>query len=263
MEVQFYPHATRPGVGLRPRKEASRPLLPQHSRHCPVLEAASGLGLLVYPPLAENEAFEIEFLGDGRYVFTLHMGSAATHWQPVYRITMTLPVGGIGKLKEEVEFAVPDPPVSAGAAQSMMRTFIVPEDLGTPAGAVTLRGATNFRTPEGWDTVYTSVINNIERPVAPVLVVRVETDWYPHDTEFRYVLQPGEALSGARHMPIGQVFFVPRETIMMRDCSEEEIVAIRASKEAFAHHKAALTQPTPHGLQHSPHYVRQSRAHKS
>ncbi|MEO7132988.1 MAG: hypothetical protein ABI024_02100, partial [Vicinamibacterales bacterium] len=178
MQVQLYPHSTRPGVGLGPRREAGRPLLPQHSRHCPVLEAASGRGLLVYPPLAENEAFEIEFQGDGRYLFTFHMGNAATRWQPVYRITLTLAVGGIGKLKEEVEFAVPDPPVSADAARSMARTFIVPEDLGTPTGAVTLRGATNFRTAEGWDTVYTSVINNIERPVAPSLVVRVETDWY-------------------------------------------------------------------------------------
>ena len=35
----------------------------------------------------------------------------------------------------------------------------------------------------------------IERPVAPMLVVRVETDWYAHETEFRYVLQAGEGMS--------------------------------------------------------------------
>ena len=79
----------------------------------------------------------------------------------------------------------------------LMRKFIVPEDLGTPPGAVTLRGATNFRTPAGWDTVYTPVFNSIERPAPPMLVVRVETDWYMHETEFRYVLQPGEGISGA------------------------------------------------------------------
>ena len=262
MEVQLFPHSSRPGVGLRPREEARRPLLPQHSRHCPVLEAASALGLLVYPPLEESEAFDIEFQGDGRYVFTYYVGSAATKWQPLFRITLTLPVGGVGKMKEDVEFAVSDLRLSAEAAGVIARSFFVPEDLGTPTGAVTLRGATNFRTPEGWDTVYTSVINSIERPVAPVLVVRVETDWYAHETEFRYVLQPGEALPGARNLPVGQVFFVPREPLTLRDCSEEEIATIRASKREFAHEKAAATQATPHGLQYSPYYARQSKARK-
>lgn len=41
-----------------------------------------------------------------------------------------------------------------GLAYSLARTFIVPEDLGTPPGALSLRGATNFQTPPGWDTVY-------------------------------------------------------------------------------------------------------------
>jgi hypothetical protein len=262
MEVLLYPHSTRPGVGLRPQEESRRPFLPQHARHCPVLEAASALGLLVYPPLEENEAFDVEFQGDGRYVFTFYMGSAGTGWNPIFRNTMTLPVGGIGKLKEDVEFATADAPISADAARSMARVFIVPEDLGTPTGAVTLRGATNFRTPEGWDTVYTSVINNIERPVAPVLVVRVETDWYAHETEFRYVLQPGEAIPGARNMPVGQVFFVPREPVTLRDCTEEEIGAIKASKKDFLREKAAVTLTTPHGLQYSPYYARQSRARR-
>jgi hypothetical protein len=59
MEVRLYPNSTRPGVGLRPRREAQRPLLPQHSRHCPVLEAGSAVGYLVYPPLEAGEAFHI------------------------------------------------------------------------------------------------------------------------------------------------------------------------------------------------------------
>ena len=63
----------------------------------------------------------------------------------------------------------------------------------------------------------------IERPVAPMLVVRVETDWYAHETEFRYVLQPGEGIHGAHNLPIGQVFFVPRERVTMRDCTEDEL----------------------------------------
>src|SRR5437762_14200855 len=113
-------------------------------------------------------------------------------------------------LKEEVTFTMKNPPITAEGAEAMARAFIVPEDLGTPPGAIALRGATNFQTPPGWDTVYTPIFNMIERPVAPMLVVRVETDWYPHETEFRYVLQPGEGIPGAHNMPIGQVFFAPR-----------------------------------------------------
>lgn len=262
MEVRLFPHSTRGAVGLRPREEGHRPLLPQHSRHCPVLEAASSLGFLVYPPLEENEAFHVEFQGDGRYRFTFFMGSVATQWQPMFSITMALPPGGIGRIREEVELIVPDAPLSPDAARTMARMFIVPEDLGTPAGGISLRGATNFQTPAGWDTVYTSVFNNIERPMAPMLAVRVETDWYAHETEFRYVLQPGEGIPGARNMPIGQVFFVPRESVTLRDCTDEEITAIRASKKQFSREKAAATISTPHGLQYSPYYARQSRSRK-
>ena len=77
----------------------------------------------------------------------------------------------------------------------MARVFLVAEDMGTPPGAIALRGATNFQTPSGWDTVYTPIFNMIERPVAPMLVVRVETDWYAHETVFRYVLQAGEGIT--------------------------------------------------------------------
>src|SRR5207244_4655489 len=156
----------------------------------------------------------------------------------------------------------PNPPMSREDASLAARAFMVPEDLGTPPGALSLRGATNFQTPPGWDTVYTPVFNMIERPVAPMLIVRVETDWYAHETEFRYVLQPGEGISGAHSMPIGQVFFVPREEITMRDCTEEELAEIRKSKEEFFREKHASKIATPHGLDYSLHYLRQSRTQK-
>ena len=35
----------------------------------------------------------------------------------------------------------------------------------------------------------------------------------------------GEGISGEHSMPIGQVFFVPREEVTMRDCTEEELAA--------------------------------------
>jgi hypothetical protein len=87
----------------------------------------------------------------------------------------------------------------------------------------------------------------------------VETDWYAHETEFRYVLQPGEGISATQSMPIGQVFFVPREEITMRDCTPEEIQAIDRSADTFAHDKAAFTQNTPYGVPYSAQYLKQSR----
>jgi hypothetical protein len=262
MEVRLFPNSRRPGVGLKPRRESSRPLLPQHARHCPVLEAGSALGFMVYPPLEANESYLMEFQGEGRYQFTYFLSGDGGHWEPIFAMALTLPLGGVGMIKEDVTFIPRQPPISADEAKMFARAFFVPEDLGTPAGAVTLRGSTNFKTPQGWDTVYMPVLNNIERPVAPMMVVRVETDWYAHESEFRYVLLPGEGISGTRDLPIGQAFFVPREEITMRDCTESEMAEIKRSKEEFFREKAANRVKTPYGLYYSPHYLRQSRAQK-
>src|SRR6266702_4450816 len=244
MEVRLFSNSSRPGVGLKPRRESQRPLLPQHARHCPVLEAGSALGFLVYPPLEPNESFHIEYQGEGRYQFIYCLSTPGGKWEAIFSVTVVLPMGSSGMMKEEVAFMNRQPPISRETAVSLARAFIVPEDLGTPPGAISLRGATNFQTPAGWDTVYTPIFNMIERPVAPMLIVRVETDWYMHETEFRYVLQPGEGISGAHSMPIGQVVFVPREDITMRDSTDEEIAAIRASQAEFATQKAAHKMTT-------------------
>jgi len=262
MEVQLFDNSIRPGVGMKPRREGQRPLLPQHARHCPVLEAGSALGFLVYPPLTEKELFHIEFQGEGRYQFIYSLRTPTPDVEPIFSVTVVLPVGSIGLIKEDVSILSRKTAMNRNDALRLMRIFVVPEDLGTPPGAISLRGATNFRTSPGWDTVYTPIFNMIERPVAPMLVVRVETDWYVHETEFRYVLQPGEGISAAHNMPIGQVFFVPREEITMRDCTNEELEGIRRSKEEFVREKENQKIMTPYGLSHSPHYLRQSRSQK-
>jgi hypothetical protein len=261
MEVRVYSNTRRPGVGMQPRREGSRPLLPQHARHCPVLEAGSSLGFMIYASLEPKESLYVEFEGDGRYKFVYYLQTQGGKRTPIFQVTMSLSVGGIGMMKEEVTF-VGAPMLSREAALAVMRAFLVPEDLGTPAGAIALRGASNFQTPSGWDTVYVPILNMIERPVAPMLSVRVETDWYTHETEFRYVLQPGEGITVEHSIPIGQVFFVPREEITMRQCTAEELKTIEVSRDEFHHHKAAATQQTSYGLSYSPHYLRQSRAKK-
>ena len=176
MDVRTYPNSRRPGVGLKPRRESHRPFLPQHARHCPVLEAGSALGFLVYPPLEPNESFHLEFQGEGRYQFTYFMSSPSGRWDQIFTLTVALPLGSIGMLKEEVAFPTKNAPVSREEASRIARAFIVPEDLGTPPGALSLRAATNFQTPPGWDTVYTPVFNMIERPVAPMLSRILRTD---------------------------------------------------------------------------------------
>jgi hypothetical protein len=238
-------------------------MLPQHARHCPVLEAGSTLGFMVFPALESNESYYIEYKGEGAFLFSYFLSNPSGKWEPIFYVGVILPVGGVGMMREEVQFAVKDPPISAEDAKILMRAFIVPEDLGTPAGAVTLKGATNFKTPEGWDSVYTPVFNVIERPVAAALIVRVETDWYPHESEFRYVLQPGEGIPGARTMPIGQVFFVPREEVTMRPCSDSELAELHEARTKFFQEKAAHKITTPYGLQYSPHYLQQSRTRKT
>src|SRR5215471_2836486 len=263
MEVGIFPNPLRPGIGLRPRREAQRPLLPQQARLCPVLEAGSTVGFLVHPPLAEKESFQIGYEGEGRYQFVYSVNAKGTKWDPVFTVTYVLPVGGLGATKREIKMHIQDTPQTREIAHLMPGMFIAQDDLGTPAGAVTLRGAWNFQTPPGWDTVYTPIFNMIERPLAPMLVVRVETDWYAHETEFRYVLQPGEGISGSHSMPIGQVMFVPREDITMRDCTDDEVKTIRESQANFAAQKAAHRMTTAYGMTYSPHYSHKSREQKA
>ena len=259
MEVRLYSNSSRPGVGLKPKREAQRPHLPQHARHCPVLEAGSALGYLVYPALEPFESFHVEYSGEGRYQFTYYIRNLAKQWDPVFVVALTLPVGSNGQIKEEIRFMEKKPPITREQADAIARTFVNPSDTGTPSGGIALRGATNFQTPPGWDTVYAPIFNMIERPIAPMLVVRVETDWYPHQTEFRYVLQQGEGISGVYSLPIGQVFFVPREEITMRDCTPEELNAIVETAEQYNKEKAGLRQTTAYGLEYSPLYSRRSR----
>lgn len=248
-------------MGLKPKRESTRPLLPQHARHCPVLEAGSGLGFAVYAALEPKEQLYIEYEGEGRYKFVYYLLAQSGKPTPIFSVVQSLSVGGIGMAREEVTF-VGVPMLSKEAALAVSRVFLVPEDIGTPPGAIALRGATNFRTPPGWDTVYAPVFNMIERPVAPMLVVRVETDWYAHETEFRYVLEPGEGITVTPTVPIGQVFFVPREEVTMRDCTSDEVEAIAREQQEFSQHKAAAAQTTSFGLTYSPHYLRQSRAQR-
>lgn len=264
MEVRLVPNSFRPGVGQKPRRENTRPLLPQHARHCPVLEAGSAAGFMVYAPLDPKESYYVEYEGDGRYKFVYYLQGEAGKQAPIFSVSITMSLGAVGFMKEEVEFL--DKTIAARLtredALKVARVFLIVPDMGTPPGALALRGAWNFRTPKGWDTLYTPIFNMIERPMAPMLIVRVETDWFPHDSEFRYVMQPGEGITVSHTLPIGQVLFLPREEITLKEASPEEIEAFREGQRQFVREKASVAQKTSYGLTFSPHYLRRSRQHK-
>src|SRR5262245_18319189 len=134
MEVRIYSNSRRPGVGLPPKREASRPLLPQHARPCPVLEAGSALGFMFYPPLDPKDTLYVEYEGDGRYKFVYYLQTHDGKRTPLFQVTMSLPLHAVGMLKEEVTF-VGAPMLSREAALAVTRAFLVPEDMGTPTGA--------------------------------------------------------------------------------------------------------------------------------
>ena len=134
IEVRMFPNSSRPNVGLKPRREGQRPNLPQHSRHCPVLEAGSSLGYLIFPPLEPHEQFHVEYQGEGQYRLVYYVSPLKKQWEPVFSYTLSFPAGGIGRLKEEIAFSMKKPPITRDAAVEMARTYINPEDTGTPQG---------------------------------------------------------------------------------------------------------------------------------
>src|SRR6478736_9279181 len=125
MDVRLLPNSRRPGVGLKPRREGTRPLLPQHSRHCPVLEAGSALGFMVYAPLEPKESVYIEYEGEGVYKFVYYLQTQDGKRTPLFQVTMSQSIGGIGMLKEDVAFVGP-PVLSRDTALAVARAFVVP-----------------------------------------------------------------------------------------------------------------------------------------
>src|SRR5579863_6732074 len=107
MEVSLFSNPRRPGIGLRPHREGQRPHLPQHARHCPVLEAGSALGYLVHPPLAPHESYTVEYQGEGRYRFAYSINPKGEGWQSVFEVVSQLPVGGTGVRREDITLMIP------------------------------------------------------------------------------------------------------------------------------------------------------------
>ena len=69
-----------------------------------------------------------------------------------------------------------------------------------------------------------------------------------------------ESITGTHNLPIGQVLFVPREEIALKECAPAEVEALQQAREAFARGKAGDKLKTPYGLEYSPFYLKVSRA---
>jgi len=253
MDVTVLPNQRRPGVGRPPAAENRRGALPQQARFCPVVEDASKSGFLVYPPLLPEEALQIRLLEPGRMRVSLHRTPTGTSSpQPVWVMDIVTSGGTGGVNGYEVKFI--DSSVGLGPEEVEQFSDALLANVNAPEGGVGLRGAHDFVTPDGWDTLYTGILNRTDRPSLPVLTARIETDWYTQPTEFRYVMQPGEILSANGQSPVGQVLFVPRESVRLREGSEADRQAFLDRQQAYWAERATKERATNFGTLYSYHY---------
>jgi hypothetical protein len=257
-DVLILPNHYRPGAGRVPHSERSRPLLPAHARHCPALEAGSGAGLLVYPSLEPGESYQIRYGVDGSYLLSFFRDDHRGAPGHVFSLRFAMPAGGTGIWAEEIVHWNPHLGVEEAGIFALRDAILRTGSLGVPPGAVGLRGAQDFRTPPGWDAIFTPVLNLPQRPLVAGLTARVETDWYANETEFRYLLQPGDMLSALGTMPIGQVIFVPREPVTLHEADAAEIAAFHDEQTRFNARKAASRVLSSFGLAYDSAYRQES-----
>jgi len=237
-DVVMLANQYRPHAGRAPHSERNRPLLPAHARHCPALEAGSGCGLLVYPSLEAGESNQIRYGADGSYLLSFFRDNAKGAPIHLFSLRFAMPAGGTGIWSEEIVHFDRTAGIDEAAVFALRDAILRTGSLGVPPGAVGLRGAQYFRTPHGWDTVFTAVLNQPQRPLVACFTARVETDWYANETEFRYLLQPGDVLSALGTTPIGQVFYVPWEPVTLREAAPDEAAAFRGEQTRFNGRKA-------------------------
>jgi hypothetical protein len=252
VQVTILPNQRRPEMGKFPARENRRAWLPQQARFCPVLEDGSRLGFLVYPPLDDRETCQIRYMPNSTYRFSMFVNDDNGVSHQAFVVDLQPAAGGGGADLQEVVFLEPSADIDESTALGLVDALTTNVN-GSPGG-VGLRGAHDFVTPEGWDTIYTGVLNEQQRPNIPVLTARIETDWYPQPTEFRYALQPGDVISTAGSVPIGQVLFVPREPIELVAGGEQDQERFSGAQREYWEERHTKEQSTNFGAVHSYHY---------
>ncbi len=252
MRVTILDSQRRPGIGKVPAPENRRAWLPQQARFCPVLEDASRSGFLVYPPLDARESLQIRYLEQTVYRLTFFVQDAGGMSHRAFVADIQPSAGSGGVEAQDVRYI--DPATKLDDAAVLALVDALTTNVHTPPGGVGLRGAHDFVTPEGWDTVYMGVLNEQQRPHVPSLTVRVETDWYAQNTEFRYVLQPGDVLSATGAAPIGQVLFVPREDVELAPGGAADVERFRESQRTYWEARSEKERVTNFGALYTYHY---------
>jgi len=258
IDVLEVPNQRRPGVGRRPVAENRRAWLPQQARFCPVLEDGSRLGFLTYAPLEDHEVLQVRRPRDELLRFSFAVTEAGGTTRPLWVIDLTSSAGGGGLDSHDVRFV--DEGLALSEQEVIGQLDALTVNLNAPPGAVGIRGAFDFVTPEGWDTVYLGVLNEVQPPRMPVLTARIETDWYAQQTEFRYLLGTGQTLSVSGSAPIGQVFFVPREVVELRAADADAVARFQEAGQRYWSERATKERTTNFGTLHSYHYRDEQRA---
>jgi len=260
MEVTLIPNQRRPGIGRRPAPENRRAWLPQQARFCPVIEDASRTGFLVYPPLQDQEIFQVRRLREDHLRFTLALTGDDSTTRPLWTLELTMAAGSGGLDSYDVRFVADE--LDLNQEQVIAQLEALTTNLNGPPGAVGLRGAYDFATPEGWDTFYMGVTNELAPPHVPVMTARIETDWYSQATEFRHVLAVGQTLSVAGTSPIGQVIFIPRDDVMLIDSTEVDATRFTESQQQYWHERAGKEKATNFGTLYTYHYRDLQKEHR-
>lgn len=245
MDVRVIPNRFRPGVGRYPAQENRRALLPQHARMLPPVEEANRLGVLLYPPLHDHESVRIESLGNGAMRVSWFTNVEAGQRAVAFVATVHRS-GGPGGI-DATDVAIVEPACGYTEQQALDLIASVTSAPNSPPGTVGLRGAHNLMTEPGWDTVFLPVLNEPQRPAVATLALRVETDWFPFETEFRVLLEKGDVVSMIGSGPIGQAIFVPRERPALVPCGPEEQAAFTERHERFAIESTRARKVTRYG----------------
>ena len=261
MRVTLVPNLRRPGVGRVPEPDGRRASLPEHGRLCPVVEDANRTGFLVFPPLGPREALQVQYREDNLYRVTmLHDPGGGRPPAVLFAAEIRPAAGAPGTEVREIRHLDRESGLDEAEALDLLDALTT--NVNAPAGGIGIRGAFDFVTAEGWDTVYLGVVNETARPQIPVLTARIETDWYPQNTEFRYVMQPGDVLVASGGAPIGQVLFVPREAVSLAPASEEDVRSFVSRQEEYWTGRTAKERTAPYGALISHHYRDQQRVRR-
>lgn len=262
MRVTLVPNLRRPGVGRLPEPDGRRASLPEHGRLCPVVEDANRTGFLVFPPLEPREALQVRYREENLFQLTMLRDPGGGRPPTVMFAAEIRPnAGAPGTESREIRHVDAASGLDERGALELLDALTT--NLNAPQGGIGIRGAFDFVTPEGWDTLYLGVVNETARPQIPVLTARIETDWYPQNTEFRYAMQPGDVLMVSGGAPIGQVLFLPREPASLSPASEADVEAFLSRQEAYWTERAGKERTTPYGALISHHYRDVQRVHRT